>query len=195
MTAPAPARRAPSVAEHVRINGEQRVALQGAALAGVRSLLRSASILLGAAASPGEPDPHGLLTASGALYTYAVEEYGKLLLIESLPEKGGIVSVPYREIFRSHGKKFKAALGTLPAECGQLARGIFDPRIFDPRIFDAEMTEATFFTRMSLLYTDIGRSGRPSTPRRLDAKLLRKALQGLEQAVAEWEACNRREAP
>ena len=121
MTAPAPARGAPPVAEHVRINGGQRETLQGDVLAGVRSLLRSASILLAAAASPGEPDPRGLLTASGALYTYAVEEYGKLLLIESLPEKGGIVSVPYREIFRSHGKKFEAALGALPAECARLS--------------------------------------------------------------------------
>ena len=195
MTAPAPARGAPSAAEHAQISAEQRVALQGAVLAGVRSLLRSARILLDAAASPGGPDPRGLLTAAAGLYTYAVEEYGKMLLLESLPEKGDNVSVPYREIFRSHRKKFEAALGALPTDCGRLTRGIFDPRIFDPRIFDTEVTEATFFTRMSLFYTDIGRSGRLSTPRRLDAKLLGRALQGLEQAATEWEARNKREAP
>ena len=190
-----PPRGAPAAADHVRISGGQLWRLQDAILSGIRRLLGSSEALRRAAASAGEPDSGGLLTVAGGLYTYAVEEYGKLLLLESLPEKGGAVSVPYREIFRSHGKKFEAALGALPADCGRLARGIFDPRIFDPRIFDTEVTEATFFTRMSMLYTDIDRSGRPSAPRRVDAGLLEKALRGLEQAAAEWEASNRREAP
>ena len=182
MTAPAPARRAPSAAGHVRISGGQRKALQGAVLAGVQSLSRSARILLDAAAAPGEPDPGSLLTAAGGLYTYAVEEYGKMLLLESLPEKGGIVSVPYREIFRSHEKKFEAAFKDLPADCAQLKWGLFDPRLFDPDLFDTGLG-AGFAGRTNLLYLDMVPDGRFVAPDIPDPELLTKAVAGLKEAV------------
>ena len=177
-----PARRAPSAAEHVRISGGQRKALQGAVLAGVQSLSRSARILLDAAAAPDEPDPGGLLTAAGGLYTYAVEEHGKLLLLESLPEKGGIVSVPYREIFRSHEKKFEAAFKDLPADCAQLKWGLFDPHLFDPRLFDTGLG-AGFAGRTNLLYIDIVHDGRFVAPDVPDPEQLAKAVAGLKEAV------------
>lgn len=182
MTTPAPVRRAPSAAEHVRINDEQRTALQGAVLAGAQSLSRSARILLDAAAAPGEPDPGGLLTAAGGLYTYAVEEYGKMLLLGSLPEKGGAVSVPYREIFRSHEKKFEAAFKDLPADCAQLKWGLFDPGLFDPRLFDTGLG-AGFAGRTNLLYLDMDLDGRPVAPGVPDPEQLAKAVAGLERAV------------
>ena len=195
MTAPAPARAAPSpiAVEHVRISGKQREILQGAAAASVRSLLHSARILLDAAASLdtgdvlGEPGSGDLLTIAGGLYTYAVEEYGKLLLLGSLPEKAGVVSVPYREIFRSHGKKFEAALRKLPADCALMRRGPFDPRIFDPRIFDTGM-DASFASRTHLFYLDMGPDGHPVAPHPPDPAQLAKAVDGLERAVAEWVA-------
>lgn len=174
-------------AEHLRISGVQRQRLQDSILAGIGRLLDSSKTLL-ADASPDAPDSGGPLAVAGGLYTYALEEYGKLLLIRSLPEKGGSVSVPYREIFRSHSKKFRAALDALPYECRLLGGGIFDPRIFDPRIFDTDVLEATFSARASQFYTDIDRGGEPAASRRPRAKTLEKAPRGLERAAAEWEA-------
>lgn len=179
---------APADAGHLRITAAQRRSLQDAVLAGIGRLLASAEALRREADSAGAPEPGGLLAVAGGLYTYAVEEYGKLLLLEGLPEKGGCASVPYAEIFRRHGKKFKAAHGALPQECRRLGRGLFDPAIFGPRIFDTEAAEATFSGRTSMLYTDIGLSGSPRVARRPDAKMLEKALRGLERAVTEWEA-------
>ena len=149
---------------------------------GVRRLSRSAKALRSAASSPGASDPDGLLTVAGGLYTYAVEEYGKALLIESLPEKGGIVSVPYGEIFRSHQKKFDAAFKDLPAECSMLSQGIFSPIIFSPIIFSTGL-EASFSSRTRLLYLDMDRNGDPIAQDPPDAKALARALCGFEQSV------------
>lgn len=174
-------------AGHLRITAAQRRRLQDAVLAGIGHLLASAEALRRGAASAGAPEPGGLLTVAGGLYTYAVEEYGKLLLLGSLPEKGGIVSVPYREIFRTHQKKFDAALDNLPADCGQLKWGIFDPALFDPAIFDTGM-DASFASRASPLYLDMDPDGRPVAPDVPDRGQLAKAIGGLERAVAEWMA-------
>ena len=184
-----PARRAPVAATgHMRVSGGRRKALQGAALAAVQSILRSVRIFLDTAASPCEPDSRGLLTAAGGLYTYALEEYGKMLLLGSLPKKGGIVSVSYREIFRSH-RKFEAALGALPAECGQLKRGPFNPAIFQIGL------NASFVSWTHLLYLDMRRDGHPIAPYLPDAEQFARAVAGLGRAVAEHEASSRRRAP
>ena len=190
---PAYAHTAPAAAPaagHRRISGRQRLRMQYAILSGVRGLLSSAALLCRGAASSGADLSAGLLAAAGGLYTYALEEYGKLLLLDSLPEKGGIVSVPLLEMFRRHGKKFGAALDSLPEECRLLGGGPTGPRL--PC---AEPLEATFPGRTSMLYTDIGRNGEPSAPRRPDAKMLEKALRGLDRAVAEREARRRRGEP
>lgn len=171
---------------HQRISVEQRESLLDAVLAGIRRLLRSAEALRREALSPDAADPDGLLAVAGGLYTYAVEEYGKALLIESLPEKGGIISVPYREIFGSHGKKFEAALKDLPVECSAIGAGVFDPHIFDPRIFDTGL-QATFQGRMRLLYLDMDRKGGPIVEDTPDARMLAGALSGLDQALARKE--------
>lgn len=182
MTAPTPA----PAAEHVRIRGGQREILQRAAAASVQSFLRSTKFLLkaadplGAPVVLGEPDSGDLLTVAGGLYTYALEEYGKLLLLGSLSEKGGIVSVPYRAIFRSHGKKFEAALETLPADCALMRRGPFDPATLRMGL------DASFASRTYLLYLDMRPDGHPVAPHPPDPAQLARAVDGLERAVEEW---------
>lgn len=165
-----------------RITGRQRESLLDAALASVRRLLASANALCRAASSSDAPDPAGLLAVAAGLYTYALEEYGKLLLVERLPEKGGVVSVPRREIFGSHQKKFNAAVEDLPTECSALKRGIFDPGIFDPGIFDTGM-QASFPSRTRLLYLGMDRNGDPVAPPPPDAEMFTRALCCLERAV------------
>lgn len=194
MTTPVPARRAPfAVDGHMKISGGKRETLQGAVAAGVQSLLWSARILLDKATSSeatdilGEPGPGDLLAVAASLYTYAVEEYGKLLLLGSLPEKGGVVSVPYREIFRSHDKKFNAALEKLPAECALTRQGPPDLSILNPAIFDMGMG-ASFEGRTRLLYLDMDPDGNPVAPRPPAPAQLAKAIGGLEREVAEWVA-------
>lgn len=164
--------------------------MQRAILSGIRGLLSSVAVLFREATSSGAAFPARLLAAAGGLYTYALEEYDKLLLFDSLPEKGGVVSVPLPEMFRKHGKKFRAALEALPEECGLLEG--------DPSVSHFPCTKslgATFSARTSLLYTDIGRNGGPSAPRRPDARMLEKAMHELERTIAEREARGRRGAP
>lgn len=193
MTAPAGACRASSAVAPPKIGGGKRETLQGAVAAGVRSFLWSARILLDKTASSdaadilGEPGPGDLLTVAAALYTYAVEEYCKLLLLGSLPEKDGVVSVPYHEMFRSHDKKFGAALVKLPAECALIRRGLPELGIFNPAIFDMGM-DASFESRKCLLYLDMDPDGNPTAPRPPAPAQFEEAIDGLEAAVAEWAA-------
>ena len=181
---------------HRRITAMQRRRLEDAILSGIRRILASSRALHAAAAGRSQSDSDGLMAVAAGLYTYAFEEYGKLLLVERLPEKGGVVSVPYREIFRSHGKKFEAACGELPKECWSAETGLFDPNLFDPGLFDTwSSLSATFTTRMSLLYLDLDSNGEPivSIPPR--AMLLESALSGMEESVTEWKARNRPAGP
>ena len=186
-------------ADHLGITGRQREILQGAALASVQSLLVSARTLLDKAVYPGGPHWASLLTTAGALYTYALEEYGKMLLLGRIPEKGGIVSVPYREIFRSHRKKFDAALGALPPDCALMTRGPFDPGPPCSRQYGARL-DASFASRTHLLYLDITCDGHPALPDSPDPEQLARAVGGLERAATElaakgWTAGPGRVAP
>lgn len=179
-------------AAHRKITAEQRRRLEDAVLSGVRRILASSRVLHGAAAGRSQSDSDGLLAVAAGLYTYAFEEYGKLLLVARLPEKGGVVSVPYREIFRSHGKKFEAARKALPKECWSAKAGFFDPTFFDPTFFDTRSSlSATFPARMSMLYLDMDGNGEPVVPIPPRPKLLESALTGMERAVEEWAARNR----
>ena len=167
--------------------------LQDAALAGVRRLLDSVSFLC-CRADPGRaaPDSDGLLTVAGGLYISALAEYGKLLLIESLPEKEGNVSIPYLDIFRTHHKKIEAAIAELPPECAQLKYGVFDPWLFDPHLFDTRL-DVRFPRRAHTLYLDMKCDGSPVVPGPPDPGQLRSAIDGLEGAVARREAQSRAE--
>ena len=177
---------------HRRITARQRRRLEDAILSGIRRILASSRALHSAGSALGPRDSDGLLAVAAGLYTYAFEEYGKLLLMERLPEKGGVVSVPYREIFRSHGKKFEAASEALPKECWSAEAGYFDPAYFDPAYFDTcGSLEATFPVRVSMFYLDMDSNGEPVVPIPMKATLLENALAGMEQAVGEWEGRNR----
>ena len=92
----------------------------------ILKLLESAEVLL---------DNGGNEAICAGLYTYAVEEYGKILLLKKCNISGGKVKIKYRNGFRFHPKKFTLAANDLPRECKTLKRGLFDPTVFDPNIF------------------------------------------------------------
>ena len=132
-----------------------------------------------------------LRVVARGLYTYALEEYGKSILVESLHEKGGIVSVPHLEIFRSHSKKFAPTLEALPPECRQVRCDLFDPcsldsRLYDPGFLDTGLV-ASFYSKTHLLHVDIDRNGNTIVEAAPDGEILTGALRGLDRAVVRKE--------
>ena len=116
----------------------------------ILKLLDSAQILL---------DNGGKVTICAGLYTYAVEEYGKIVLLRKSRKINGHVRLKYKQGFRDHNTKFRLAVKKLPNECKTLRIGPFEPNIFDPTIFDAETVIVDFKSRMSVFYTNFLESG------------------------------------
>jgi len=111
------------------------------------------------------------------IYTYAIEEYGKLLLLKKYTPVDGKVKIKYKEEFRNHTAKFGIAIKNLPTECYILSKGIFDPDIFDKQIFDVGVL-ADLEARQAIFYSDFTDSakGIKSAPS-VDKDLLQKAMQ------------------
>jgi AbiV family abortive infection protein len=119
------------------------------------------------------------------LYTYAVEEYGKLLFLKKYRPVSGKVTIRYRDEFRDHIKKFSEAITNLPNECTNLRQAIFDPAIFDPEIFDTQEVIADFEARTAIFYSDFKDSETEllSVPP-IDVKKLRVAIVKLRAIIA-----------
>ena len=118
------------------------------------------------------------------LYTYAVEEYGKLMVLKQYKPVSGRVVIKYKNEFRNHMYKFPEATKNLLPECLLLRQGIFDPVIFDPAIFDTQSVTADFESRMAIFYTDFDDSGikLQSIPS-IDNSLLERAIIKLREIV------------
>jgi AbiV family abortive infection protein len=95
------------------------------------------------------------------LYTYALEEYGKYLMLKQYSPINQQVAINYGQIFRDtrHENKFKVAINDLKqqaVECTILAKGLFDPAIFDPKIFNTRPpVDVDFQARMRIFYCDL----------------------------------------
>jgi AbiV family abortive infection protein len=141
----------------------------------ILKLLDSSQILL---------DNGGSVTVCAGLYTYAVEEYGKIVLLRKSRKIDGHVKVKYKEGFRDHNTKFRLAVKNLPNECKTLRIGVFDPNIFDPKIFDTETLIADFKSRMSVFYTNFLESGNGTeSVSSVNEKLLKNAITTLRKIV------------
>ncbi len=116
----------------------------------ILKLLDSAQILL---------DNKGQVKICAGLYTYAVEEYGKIVLLKKSRKIDGHVKVKYKQGFRDHNTKFRLGIKKLPNECTTLRIAPFDPKVFDPKAFDTETVIADFKSRMSVFYTNFLESG------------------------------------
>lgn len=117
----------------------------------------------------------GDTTICSGLYMFAVEEYGKLLLLKGCTPTSGVVRIPYKNGFRSHSAKFEKAIQTLPKECITLHEGAFDRSAFDPQSFDTdELTDCE--TRQAVFYSDFTMDGQQVTRTpSVDVYLLRNA--------------------
>jgi AbiV family abortive infection protein len=118
------------------------------------------------------------------LYTYAIEEYGKFLLLKKYSPIDGKVQIRYNKKFRNHHAKFGIAVKNLPQECSILHKGIFDPHIFAKGIFD-EMVLADLEARLAIFYSDFTDSaeGIKSVPS-VDKDLLQKAIQQFKGLIS-----------
>jgi hypothetical protein len=109
------------------------------------------------------------------LYTYAVEEYGKLLLLKNCKPSSGMVEIRYKDWFRAHRDKFSIAIRNLPDECKTLHRGAFSRKNFSPPDFDTE-TVVDFEARLAIFYSDFTDRGEMKRVPPVDKDLLKKAI-------------------
>ena len=125
---------------------------------------------------------HPSITAG--LYTYAVEEYGKFLILKSYSVCNGLVKIKYKDEFTNHHRKFEVAIKNLPKECISIGKPLFDSGILDPKIFDVEPTIADFESRMSIFYSDLEWDGKmvKLTPF-VDSDTLKKAILKFSEVI------------
>ena len=101
---------------------------------------------------------------SAGIYTYAVEEYGKIRFLDKLnatPEKNNKLRVRYTHSnngFLDHNHKFNLALDDkdLPESCKWLTQD-FDMQDFDPRDFYMGLI-ANFEARMTIFYANFDKN-------------------------------------
>jgi len=97
-----------------------------------------------------------------AIFTHAVEEYGKLLYLRSLSaDETGKYTIDYANTFTNHKPKFKLALDELPKSIKVVYDGSFDSEFFDSNLFDTDV-EATWNNRLNVLNVDIDNNGNPT---------------------------------
>ena len=173
----------------LQISAEQRDRLQSSTLSGIKRVLAAATALHKLAAEGLERKSADLLVVAAGLYTYAFEEYGKLLLVADLEEADGAVTIPYRDIFRSHSQKFKRAARDVPREFQILRKNPLQLEELD-QVIGAGSLGPTFPERMLLFYADIDSSGNPTHPPMPDPDLLERAMDYLGLAVTRWEERN-----
>lgn len=122
------------------------------------------------------------LAATG-LYTHALEEYGKLVLLNSIePVNGRIVLDTIRSELRDHDVKIQLALEDLPEECGRVVKGAFQSTSFQSDSFQT-YDSLDWYTRLDIFNTDIDGNGNVHPTPRID-------LDGLKNAIDEFHTAH-----
>lgn len=89
------------------------------------------------------------------IFTHAVEEYGKLLYLETLQsDVNGNYVIEYRDKFRNHNLKFNLALANLPDSIKTVHLGGFTSSGFTSSGFTTD-TEPNWDNRLTVLNVDI----------------------------------------
>lgn len=105
-----------------------------------------------------------------ALFTHAIEEYGKLLYLKLLtPDITNVITIEYDKskksgsngFFKDHNYKFNLANNALPNSIKTVYEGAFDSNFFDSKIFDTD-TIPNWDDRLNILNTDIDLNGDPT---------------------------------
>jgi hypothetical protein len=128
------------------------------------------------------------------IYTYAIEEYGKILYLRNLnplpPPNNNRVRVRYTNDnhgFLDHTHKFELSLNdnALPSSCKVLRQGGFTTTGFTSTGFVTD-TPANFEARMSIFYTDFDEHMNYNSilpPQQVDRNLLVQAVDDFLQFI------------
>lgn len=128
---------------------------------------------------------------SAGLYTYALEEFGKLLLVKGSKLKTYQYEIKH-EWFRTHKDKFPKAFDYLQennhGQCIAIAEGDYNPNDFYWRDFMIGLP-ANFKARLSIFYCDFKIKGSDDIEileaTNVDKNMLQNAIDELEKAVKE----------
>lgn len=121
-------------------------------------------------------DNGGQLQIVAALYIHAIEEFGKLVYVLSIPDNMGIVTVnTSREWFRNHDVKIELAQAILPSECFTLKQGGFSSSGFSRSGFNVHEVP-DWQTRLTIFNTDL-KDGRVPVLPEVSETDIRKAIQ------------------
>ena len=171
------------ILKNKEINEQVWKDLKKVTLNGIKTTLESAKILLEINMRENEKFLIDHPYISAGLVTYAVEEYGKLLILQSYKPVNGKVTIEYKKLFRSHNEKFKTALGNLPKKSKAIGKSIFDPAIFDPAVFDTKPPEPSFESRKSIFYSDLDENDNIKMMPYVDVKPLKRAIERFEKII------------
>lgn len=127
---------------------------------------------------------------SAGLYTYAIEEFGKLLLLKQGNFQNGKCTIQYRDEFVNHTYKFEIAFDYLQdnnaGHCILLTQGDFSIQDFAWRDFYVGLP-ADFESRLSIFYSDLSIHDNGTVEivpvPNVDEAYLRRALDGLEKIL------------
>ena len=152
----------------------------------VFKLLESAEILL---------DNEGGEIIGAGLYTYAIEEFGKFLVLKKSARINGKVSIKYRNEFRKyHHVKFRLAIDYLPRECTEIGVVGFEQISHAQRFeegFEEKAKISDFKARMGVFYTDFTDSGDNIKPTPVvDKARLRNAIGKFRAVLRTLEKSN-----
>jgi hypothetical protein len=133
------------------------------------------------------------LEISAGLYTYAIEEFGKLLVLKrSISTKNGARKILYRSEFTNHNHKFTVAFDYLSEhrifECMIINTGDFSIQNFHWKNFHVGLL-ADFESRLSIFYSDFERQNNEEADykiteiKQIDRDLLEKATVKLVDVI------------
>jgi hypothetical protein len=124
---------------------------------------------------------------SAGLYTFAIEEFGKIQVLKNTPPINGNHTINYRREFVRHPVKFPLAFNYLKNnnydKCLELSEGGYDYNGFVSEAFEIQLS-ADFETRLLIFYSDFDSDGSIAELPPVDSNLLREAIDGLEMATA-----------
>lgn len=133
------------------------------------------------------------LEISAGLYTYAIEEFGKLLVLKrSISTRNGTRKILYRSEFTNHNHKFTIAFDYLNDhrifECMIINTGDFSIRNFHWKNYNVGLL-ADFESRLSIFYSDFERQEKEGADykiteiKQIDRDLLEKAIDILIEVI------------
>ena len=126
----------------------------------------------------------GFLTGAGIVFSFAVEEFGKALMLRDA-FRGGVDPVVV-EGFYDHDVKLRAASTLIPQEYLLITAEAFHADAFDPAAFDIG-TRTSFKARCDGLYVD-WRDGEWQYGAEVDPSILRDSINGVQAIVSQASA-------